>query len=365
MPDLVGDHAVVAVQRELDASAEDAAVDRGHGRVRKLADACEEVVSRAAALDRVLAGLDAWKLVEVGAAGEAPGLPVMTRAEKRLSSSSGRSRASDSSAPRPRMFGRPARVPSSIVTSATESRRSRWNWVTGSPTEPGYLPARVRLGRASSPGKSSRYEDGEARAAGRPRRAAAAADADGQRGRRRGARAAHGRARRRGVRVVPPRGRALPREHRRRSAGQLGPADRRDEGARSSPATGPKPRTPRAGRSSSAPPRRNPRSGATRPRSRLLVLGHDHDAVVHADAIRTGDGFPHDVGDALAFIAAGPSSVTPTPSRASSTRFETREEYLEDIPVADTVLVLQALAARRGIAAELSSSLLPATSAGA
>jgi hypothetical protein len=45
--------------------------------------------------------------------------------------------------------------------------------------------------------------------------------------------------------------------------------------------------------------------------------------------------------------------------------FETREEYLEDIPVADTVLVLQALAARRGIAAELSSSLLPSTSGGA
>ena len=45
--------------------------------------------------------------------------------------------------------------------------------------------------------------------------------------------------------------------------------------------------------------------------------------------------------------------------------FETREEYLEDIPVADTVLVLQALAARRGLAVELSSSLLPATSAGA
>ena len=53
--DLVGDHAVVAVQRELDASAEDGAVDRGDGRVRKLADAREEVVSRAAALDRLLA----------------------------------------------------------------------------------------------------------------------------------------------------------------------------------------------------------------------------------------------------------------------------------------------------------------------
>ena len=33
--------------------------------------------------------------------------------------------------------------------------------------------------------------------------------------------------------------------------------------------------------------------------------------------------------------------------------FETREDYLEDVPVADTVIVLQALAGRRGVAAEL------------
>ena len=39
--------------------------------------------------------------------------------------------------------------------------------------------------------------------------------------------------------------------------------------------------------------------------------------------------------------------------------FETRDEYLEDVPVADTVLVLQALAGLRGVAAELDSPLLP------
>ena len=38
--------------------------------------------------------------------------------------------------------------------------------------------------------------------------------------------------------------------------------------------------------------------------------------------------------------------------------FETRDDYLEDVPVADTVLVLQALAAERGLEAELSSPLL-------
>jgi hypothetical protein len=97
----------------------------------------------------------------------------------------------------------------------------------------------------------------------------------------------------------------------------------------------------------------------------LLGLGHDHDAVVHADAIRTGDGFPHDVGDALAFIAAHDVVGYTYAVESVLDSFETRKEYLEDIPVADTVLVLQALAARRGIATELSSALLPATSAGA
>ena len=39
--------------------------------------------------------------------------------------------------------------------------------------------------------------------------------------------------------------------------------------------------------------------------------------------------------------------------------FESRDEYLEDVPVADTVIVLQALAARRGLVVELDSPLLP------
>jgi hypothetical protein len=39
--------------------------------------------------------------------------------------------------------------------------------------------------------------------------------------------------------------------------------------------------------------------------------------------------------------------------------FEERDEYLEDIPVADTVIVLEALAERRGMATRLSSALLP------
>jgi hypothetical protein len=86
---------------------------------------------------------------------------------------------------------------------------------------------------------------------------------------------------------------------------------------------------------------------------------------MHADAIRVSDGFPHDVAEALAFIAAHDVVGYANAVESVLDSFETREEYLEDIPVADTVLVLQALAARRGIASELSSRLLPATSAGA
>ena len=91
----------------------------------------------------------------------------------------------------------------------------------------------------------------------------------------------------------------------------------------------------------------------------FLVLGDDEEARLQADAIRTRDDFPTDVGDALAFLAADDVvGYTQAVERVLAS-FERREEYLEDIPVADTVLVLQALAARRGFAAELSSALLP------
>jgi len=91
----------------------------------------------------------------------------------------------------------------------------------------------------------------------------------------------------------------------------------------------------------------------------LLVLGRDAEARPLADALRTEDGFPHDVGDALATIAAGDRVGYVEAVESVLESFETRDEYLEDVPVADTVIVLQALAARRDLAAELESRLLP------
>ena len=91
----------------------------------------------------------------------------------------------------------------------------------------------------------------------------------------------------------------------------------------------------------------------------LLVRGHDAEARVLADGLRTHDGFPRPVGDALAMIAAQDQLGYIEAIEQVLESFETRDEYLEDLPVADTVMVLQALAARRGLATELSSPLLP------
>jgi hypothetical protein len=91
-----------------------------------------------------------------------------------------------------------------------------------------------------------------------------------------------------------------------------------------------------------------------------LVLGELEWARRLADEIRTRDDFPRAVGDAIAMIAAGsdkPGYIVAVEEVLES--FEQRDEHLEDVPVADTVLVLQALAERRDLAAELSSPLLP------
>jgi hypothetical protein len=92
----------------------------------------------------------------------------------------------------------------------------------------------------------------------------------------------------------------------------------------------------------------------------LLVLGRDDEARVLADGLRTSSDFPSEVGDALAMLAAEDPVGYIEAIEAVLESFETREEFLEDLPAADTVMVLQALAARRNMAAELSSNLLPA-----
>jgi hypothetical protein len=91
----------------------------------------------------------------------------------------------------------------------------------------------------------------------------------------------------------------------------------------------------------------------------LETLGRWDEARVLADGLRTREDFPAAVGDALAMIAAEDRVGYVEAVEAVLESFETREEYLEDVPVADTVLVLQALGARRGLDVELESTLLP------
>ena len=90
------------------------------------------------------------------------------------------------------------------------------------------------------------------------------------------------------------------------------------------------------------------------------VLREWEDLRIHADALREDDTFPGDVADALAAIASPDPIAYVEAVESVLASFETREAYLEDLPAADTVVVLQALATRRGLApAELESELLP------
>jgi hypothetical protein len=89
------------------------------------------------------------------------------------------------------------------------------------------------------------------------------------------------------------------------------------------------------------------------------VLGEWVDMRVQADSARTHEIVPSEVADALAFVAAEDVVGYAEAIEAVLESFETRDTYLEDMPVADTVLVLQALAARRGMVVELESELLP------
>jgi hypothetical protein len=91
----------------------------------------------------------------------------------------------------------------------------------------------------------------------------------------------------------------------------------------------------------------------------FAVLGDWSEVRVHADYARTHEAFPNEVADALVFVAAEDVVGYVEAVEDVLESFESRDEYLEDMPVADTVLVLQALARSRGMAAELESELLP------
>jgi hypothetical protein len=81
----------------------------------------------------------------------------------------------------------------------------------------------------------------------------------------------------------------------------------------------------------------------------LLVLGRDEDAVVLASSLR--EGFPSGVAAALAALAARDAEAFNAAVAAIRRDFDSRESFLEGVPVPDTALALEALATSRTIRA--------------
>jgi hypothetical protein len=93
----------------------------------------------------------------------------------------------------------------------------------------------------------------------------------------------------------------------------------------------------------------------------LLVLGRDAEALQLAEGLTGLEGFsPKAVAEGLVALARHDSAGYAAAAEALITDFEGRDAFLEDVAVADTVLVLDRLAAARGIARPpRHSALLP------
>jgi hypothetical protein len=92
----------------------------------------------------------------------------------------------------------------------------------------------------------------------------------------------------------------------------------------------------------------------------LIVLHRDVEARVLAETLVGRDDFPRDVADAVWMIAGLDRTEYAIALENILEDFEARGDFLEGVRVADTVLVLQALAAEREMAVDLpASELLP------
>jgi len=92
----------------------------------------------------------------------------------------------------------------------------------------------------------------------------------------------------------------------------------------------------------------------------LLCLGEDVEARALGSTLRDRDDFPPPVADAIVTVAATDRAGYLLAIEDILESFEQREEFLEDVRVADTVLVFQQLARERDCDVELRPSpLLP------
>ena len=87
-----------------------------------------------------------------------------------------------------------------------------------------------------------------------------------------------------------------------------------------------------------------------------LVLGDDVEARALGSTLRDRDDFPQAIADAVVTVAAADRAGYLLAVEDVLESFEQRTDFLEDVPVADTVLVLQQLAAARDVQVDLPPS---------
>ena len=90
-----------------------------------------------------------------------------------------------------------------------------------------------------------------------------------------------------------------------------------------------------------------------------LVEGDDEAAAGFADGMRAGSPAFGRAADAIAALAARDADGYAAAVRAIVEDFESRDEHLTGVRVADTALMLERLAEPRGLAAHPASALLP------
>ena len=90
-----------------------------------------------------------------------------------------------------------------------------------------------------------------------------------------------------------------------------------------------------------------------------LALRDDRTAAALAETLAGEETIPPAVTGSLRALAAGDAAGYEAAIGALVADFESREEFLEDLPVAGTVLALQALAEARALRVPLTSPLLP------
>ena len=94
-------------------------------------------------------------------------------------------------------------------------------------------------------------------------------------------------------------------------------------------------------------------------RSRPSLAGDDAAAAAAAAAMRRAARRSRGPAEALAALAAGEPRALPGRVEAIVADFEARDAHVTGVPVADTAMLMEALADPRGIAARPRSPLIP------